>query len=98
MQEIIGFDEQEKHEGYEVIITGITWDKDTVSKFHSKKDFSSKLPDQMTLIIPEKLAEKENTPTFNDEVETFVYNLLAKRFNHIAHHCQIWLPCEEQSL
>ena len=95
MQSNIIIDDNATVEGYQIIVTGITWSKDTIGKYRSKKDFSDKLPDQMTFILPEALTKNSKDPNFNDEVETFVYNLLARRFNHVAHHCQIWLPTEE---
>lgn len=97
MQENIILDETNTPEGYQLMIVNIKWDKETIGKYRSKKDFSDKLPDQMSVILPESLARKENTPDFNDTVETWVYNFLAKRFNHIAHYCQIWLPVPEST-
>lgn len=92
MQENIILDNLTDENGYQVIVTGITWSKEIIGKYRSKKDFSENLPEQITFVIPQNIVNKENTPIFNDLIETFVYNLLAKRFNHIAYHCQIWLP------
>lgn len=97
MQENIGIADA-KADGYEVIVTNITWDKkNTYSKYASKKDFSKTLPDQFTFNLPDSIAAKANEPGFEDIVETFTYNLLAHRFNHIACHCQIWLPLAEEA-
>lgn len=95
MQSNIILDDNSNVEGYQIIVTGISWSKDSIGKYRSKKDFSDRLPDQMTFILPEALIKNIKDPCFNDEVETFVYNLLARRFNRIAHHAQIWLPLEE---
>jgi hypothetical protein len=76
----------------QVIVTGITWSKDSLSKFASKKDFSSKLPEMFTFDLPATILSQEEKPNYYDIVETFVYNFLMRRFNHIAYRCQIWLP------
>lgn len=76
----------------QVIVTSITWSKDSLSKFASKKDFSVKLPEMFTFDLPASILAQEEKPNYYDIVETFVYNFLARRFNHIAYHCQIWLP------
>ena len=94
MQENIEIAEVKK-DGYEVIVTNITWnEKSTYSKYASKKDFSKSLPSQFTFNLPETIAAKASAPDFSDIVETFTYNLLAHRFNHMAYHCQIWLPID----
>ena len=90
--ESIILDEENNQLGYQLIIANIKWNKDTVKQYRSKKDFYDKLPEQLTVILPEQLAQKENQSDFNDIVESWVYNFLAKRFNHIAHRCQIFLP------
>lgn len=95
MQENIVIDETNKQDGYQILIVGIKWSKDTIGKFRSKKDFSDKLPEQMTVVLPENIAIKENDLEFNNLVESWTYNFLAKRFNHIANYCQIWLPLKE---
>lgn len=94
MQENIILDNSTVNTEYQVIVTGITWSKETLGKYRSKKDFTSKLPEQTVFVIPQSIASKEGAPDFNDMVETFVYNLLAKKYNHIANRCQIWLPFE----
>lgn len=76
----------------QVIVTGITWSKDSLSRFASKKDFSAKLPEMFVFDLPSAILVQEEKPNYYDIVETFVYNFLARRFNHIAYHCQIWLP------
>jgi hypothetical protein len=92
MQENIILDET-INEGYQIMITGISWNKyETVGKYRSKKDFSDKLPEQLVLVLPENLVAKESSSNFYDLVETWVYNFLMKRYNYIANRCQIWLP------
>ena len=92
MQENIILEENEEVNDYNVIITGIKWNKETVSKYKSKKDFYNTLPEQVVITLPESVTKHEKTSNFNDIVETFTYNYLMKRYNHIANYCQIWLP------
>lgn len=98
MQENIIIDDYENNDNYQILVVGIKWNKnETVGKYRSKKDFSDKLPEQIVLDLPENIREKENADNFYDLVETWVYNFLAKRFNHIAYYCQIWLPLKKQT-
>ena len=61
MQENIEIAEVKK-DGYEVIVTNITWnEKSTYSKYASKKDFSKSLPSQFTFNLPETFASKTRT-------------------------------------
>lgn len=89
--------EIQENNGYQVFVNDITWSKDYLGKFRAKTDNYDQLPKQMTLSLPDTIAKKESMANFYDIVETFIYNLLAKRFNRIAYHCQIWLikPDEE---
>jgi hypothetical protein len=95
MQENIILDDELTTEDYNVIVTGIKWNKDSVGKYRSKKDFSNKLPEQTVIVLPESVTKHENTDNFYDIVESFVYTHLMKRYNHIANYCQIWLPLEK---
>ena len=76
---------------YQIFINDISWAKDTIGKFRAKRDNFDQLPRQMTLVLPDSIAKKEALNNFYDIVETFIYNFLAKKFNRIAYHCQIWL-------
>jgi hypothetical protein len=99
MQENLILDETNTLDGYQIIVTGINWHKsESLGKYRSKKDFSEKLPEQITLVLPENIASKESFKDFYDIVETWVYNFLAKRFNYIANRCQIWLPLKDESV
>jgi hypothetical protein len=97
MQENIILDETSTLDGYQIMITGVKWNKESVGKYRSKKDFSDKLPEQLVLVLPENIVSKENSDNFNDIVETWVYNFLMKRYNHIANYCQIWLPLKDSN-
>lgn len=72
---------------YQVFINDISWSRDTLGKFRTKHSNYDKLPKQMTLVLPETVSKKESNTDFYNAVETFVYNVLAKRFNRIAYHC-----------
>ena len=50
----------------------------------------------MSFILPDSIVKKENSKDFYDIVETFIYNLLAKRYNRIVYHCQIWLAWDKE--
>ena len=82
---------------YQVLITNITWNKDTIKHFKTKHD-EDELPTQFALDIPATVIKQANKKgnVFNDIIETFVYNFLARKFNHEAYSCQVWLPLEYQ--
>ena len=94
MQENIIVDNQQ--ENYQILITGITWNKKSMRAYASKKD-NYELPTQFVLDLPENVlnqaSKKENN--FNDVVESFVYNFLSHKFNHEVYSCSIWLPLEK---
>lgn len=86
--------------GFQILITGISWNKHTTKALSAKAYISKdeELPEQFTLDVPENVlnqAKKVNNE-FNDIIETFVYNFLTRKFGHEVQHCQIWLPLEEQ--
>ena len=84
-------EEQNTVENYQVLVTQITWNKNTIKGFN-KKSPVDQLPDQCSIDLPKQLASQENTPNFKDNVETFIYNLLTRRHGHEVYSCQIWLP------
>lgn len=86
----------ESEERYQVFVNDITWSKDTVGKFRAKYNEYEQLPKQMTFVLPDNIIKKEGSKDFYDIVETFIYNILAKCFNRIAYHCQIWLVWENE--
>lgn len=82
-------------EKYIVFVCNIHWNPKPV--FNKKNN--EKLPDQMSLDIPNQVLVQanKNKKNFNDIVETFCYNLLTKKYNHEVYNCQIWLPLEEDN-
>lgn len=89
--ETVAVDSIESEERYQVFVNDITWSKDTIGKFRAKYNVYEQLPRQMTFVLPDSIIAKEDNEDFYDIVETFIYNILAKRFNRVAYHCQIWL-------
>ena len=88
--------DQDQSNKYQVLITDVKWNKDTIKSYKTKKDNES-LPDSFTLDLPMNVlnqAKKKNN-VFNDVVETFVYNFLTRKFGHEVYHCSIWLPLED---
>lgn len=82
---------------YQVLITGIYWDKKTIGQRYVKYDKYDELPSQFTLDLSESVLKQANKKPeeFNDVVETFCYNFLTKKFGHEVNNCQIWLPLED---
>ena len=87
--------EEKKSEnaGYQVLITNIKWNKDTIGQYRVKHDNYDDLPTQFTLDIPDNII-KTNTSNTKDLIETFVFNFLTKKYGHEANNCSIWLPLE----
>lgn len=88
--------EEQNIENYQVLVTQITWNKNTIKGF-SKKSPVDQLPDQCSVDLPKQLANQEKQPNFKDNVETFIYNMLTRRYGHEVYSCQIWLPLEEET-
>ena len=96
MQDETTVEAVESNDLYQVFVNDITWSKDTIGKFRSKHSPYDQLPRQMSFILPDSIVKKENSKDFYDIVETFIYNLLAKRYNRIVYHCQIWLAWDKE--
>lgn len=80
---------------YVVFVCNIHWDSKTI---YNKKNTKEELPSQMSFDIPSSVLVQanKNKKDFNDIIETFCYNLLAKKYNHEVYNCQIWLPLEDE--
>ena len=85
----------EEANNYQVLVCNISWDTKSNTPF-AKKTTQSDLPVQISLDIPVGvLTEMKKKPSEESNiVEQFVYNLLYKKFGHIANRCQIWLPLD----
>lgn len=90
-------DEQQDSNTYQVMVANIVWNKESNRQFRSKYDAKKELPDQMTFDIPADRITKfqKNMATFNDEIESYIYNTLTGKFGHEVQHCQIWLPLDK---
>lgn len=84
--------------GYQVLVCNISWDEKLSKNAHNKNN-NEELPKEMSLNIPENVLTqaKKNNNDFNDIIETFVYNLLYRKFGHEVNRCQIFLPSEDSS-
>lgn len=85
--------QEEINEGYQVMITAISWSPNTIKQFKSKYDAKQKLPDSMTFDIPTNvLQQAKASGSFNDTIESYLCNSLTRKFGHEVYGCQIWLP------
>lgn len=87
--------ENEQSALYQVLVTEITWNEKHI-KGYQKRQSSDQLPNQFNVDLPKQLAAQQKLPAFKDNVESFVYNLLTRKFGHEVYSCQIWLPLEEE--
>lgn len=86
---------------YQVIITNLVWSKESTRVYRSKYDAKKSIPSQMfDFIVPAEKIKKfsKNMKTFNDELETYVYNTLTSKFGRELYSCQIWLPLFENNI
>lgn len=77
-----------------IIITNIKWWKGHETK--NKVNYYD-LPESYQISIPNNMLDlyKSNYNAFKDDIETFVYNFLTRKFGIEVSFCQIWLPIEE---
>lgn len=87
--------DNEQSAPYQVLVTEITWNKKQI-KGYQKPQAYDQLPSQFNVDLPKQLSAQEKRPSFKDNVESFVYNLLTRKFGHEVYSCQIWLPLEEE--
>ena len=90
-----------QEENSTIYITNITWHtKQNVIAALSYKQ--GDLPAEYSLSIPGYLADLrlakdiESQAKFKDEIETFVYNFLTKKFGVECSSCQIFLPLDDK--
>ena len=85
-----------QEENNTIYITNIKWHMTYSVK--STLSSSEELPNEYSLSIPGYLMQMKNAADpqkeqkFRDEIETFVYNFLSKKFGAECSYCQIWLP------
>lgn len=98
--------EDKKPEGYQVLISDITWNPKSNRPYYSKRDDDQELPTQFAYDIPEgflkSLVKKHPAAAesigFKDAIETHCYDFLTRRFGHEVYSCSIWLPLENPSI
>lgn len=85
--------EEDTNAGYEVVVANVSWNQ---KPFRPMKK-EGELPTQLSMTIPENVLKQANKPTnvFNDIIESYVYNALARKFGHEVWRCQIWLPLDK---
>ena len=78
-----------------IFITNIKWWKDAEIK---NKINQSELPESFQISIPNNMIDlyKTNFEVFKDDIESFIYNFLTRKFGIKVSFCQIWLPIEEK--
>ena len=86
--------EENEQVGYQVLVCNIKWN---TTKQVAKKHKDVELPAQLSFDIPETvLAQaKKSKNAFNDIIESFICNILYRKFGHEVNFCQIWLPLED---
>ena len=78
----------------QILITNITWNKKAIHS-HSKQE--DDLPTQFAIDLPENVVNQANKKdnVYKDVIESFVYNLLTRKYDHEVWSCSIWLPLEK---
>lgn len=81
----------------QVLVCNIHWGNKASTSVAKKSNNKDELPDQISLDIPAGvMAEIQKKPS--EEyliVESFVLNLLYKKFGHEINDYQIWLPSKD---
>lgn len=73
--------------GYQVIITNIKYGGNVINNKIKEK------PELAVLDIPEGILKNKNdNQKFMDNVESFCYNTLSRKYGREISYCQIWLP------
>ena len=72
--------------GYQVIVVNTKYGRILNEKIKDR-------PEMSVLDIPEGILKTKNkSGIFEDNVESFVYNTLTKKYGAEVSHCQIYLP------
>ena len=95
-------EEEVQDQGYQVLVTGITWNPKKVQAHPYKgvivRDYDiDQLPGQFAIDLPENVLNQaaRNVGSFEDVIETFVYNFLTHKYGHEVYSCSVWLPLVE---
>lgn len=76
----------EENNGYQVIVVNTKYGRILNEKIKDR-------PEMSILDIPEGILKTKNKHNvFEDNIESFVYNTLTKKYGAEVSHCQIYLP------
>lgn len=100
-KENITINDEELENGYQILVTGIKWNKKKIPYFKRDAQTPEELPEQFSLELPDNVLKQSKGDTkseqFENIIESFVYNFLTRKFGHEVWHCQIWLPFDEET-
>ena len=73
-------------DGYQILVVNIKYGKELNSKVKNK-------PNMTVLDVPEGIMKSiKNESKFKDNIESFAYNTLTKKYGAEVSYCQVWLP------
>ena len=79
---------EQNDSGYQITITDIKYGRELSGKVKHR-------PEITTLDVPESLLKlKEDNAKFMENIESFAYNMLTRKYGAEVCHCQVWLPEE----
>lgn len=74
--------------GYQVVVVNIKY-----GKVHNPK--IKERPDMTVLDIPEGILRTiKNEEKFKDNIESFAYNTITRKYGAEVSYCQVWLPMD----
>ena len=80
--------EELKTNGYQILVVNIKHGK-------VKNQKMKELDDVVVLDVPEGILKTKNNITqFYDNIETFAYNTVSRKFGTEVYHCQVYLPLD----
>lgn len=79
---------------FQVYITNMKWGRDTTGVgFKSKYASKRNLPESMTFDVPDSITAKSvSDAQLNDDIETYTYNTLSRKYGKELEFAQLWLP------
>lgn len=75
----------ENNVGYQIFVVNIKYGKELNNK-HKER------PDMVILDVPESIRRIKNEAKFLDNVESFAYNTITRKYGAEVYSCQVWLP------
>ena len=73
-------------DGYQILVVNIKYGKELNSKVKNKLNMT-------VLDVPEGIMKSiKNESKFKDNIESFAYNTLTKKYGAEVSYCQVWLP------